>query len=109
MTSTGEAFRPLIGYDIAPDFSLTPRVGDPVNISGIRLLDGRASYGLSLQSFLLGFPMHFDFSWRTLLNKTYEDAIFRNCVQTSLTSIDCVPDGNSFRKMKFDFWIGYDF
>ena len=29
--------------------------------------------------------------------------------QTSDTNVDCHPDGNQFRKMKFDFWIGYDF
>ena len=53
--------------------------------------------------------MHFDFSWRTLLDRTYEDAIFRSCFQTSVTNVDCVANGDSFRKMKFDFWIGYDF
>jgi hypothetical protein len=109
MTTRGEAFRPLVGYDIDANQNLTPRLGDPISLSGPRLLNGRASYGFGLQSFLLGFPMHFDFSWKTLFNKTYEDAIFRSCFQTSATNADCVPDGNAFRKMKFDFWIGYDF
>jgi outer membrane protein assembly factor BamA len=109
MTTRGEALRPLIGYDIDPSQNLIPRLGDPISVSGPRLLNGRASYGFGLQSFLLGFPMHFDFSWKTLFNKTYEDAIFRACYQTSATNVDCVADGNSFRKMKFDFWIGYDF
>ncbi len=109
MTTRSEAFRPLVGYDINPDGSLAPRLGDPVNLSGPRLLNGRAWYGFGLQSFLLGFPMHFDFSWKTLFDKTYEDAIFRSCFQTSATNVDCAPDGASFRKMKFDFWIGYDF
>ena len=110
MTRTPEAIQPLVGYDIDPATgSLSPRLGDPVGITGLRLIDGRASYGFGLQSFLLGFPMHFDWSWKTLLNKDYEDAIFRNCVQTSATNADCVADSASFRKMKFDFWIGYDF
>jgi hypothetical protein len=109
MTTRSEVYQPIIGYTVNADESLTPRRGDPVELNGIRLVDGRASYGLSLQSFLLGFPMHFDFSWRTLFDRRYEDAIFRSCVQTSLTNVDCFADGDSFRKMKFDFWIGYDF
>jgi hypothetical protein len=109
MTTRGEAFRPLVGYDIDANTNLIPRLGDPVSLSGPRLLNGRASYGFGLQSFLLGFPMHFDFSWKTLFNKTYEDAVFRSCFQTSATNVECVADGDSFRKMKFDFWIGYDF
>jgi hypothetical protein len=105
-----EVIRPLVGYDInEATGSLTPRLGAPTNISGIRLLDGRASYGFGLESFLLGFPMHFDFSWKTLFNKDYEDATIRSCVQTSATNADCFADSTSFRKMKFDFWIGYDF
>jgi hypothetical protein len=32
-----------------------------------------------------------------------------SCTQTSATNVDCAPDGASFRKMKFDFCIGYDF
>src|SRR5690606_17759508 len=109
MTTKSDAYEPIIGYTINADETLTPRMGDPVSLNGIRLIDGRASYGLSLQSFLLGFPMHFDFSWRTLFDKTYEDALYRACYQSSLTTVDCVPNGSAFRKMKFDFWIGYDF
>jgi hypothetical protein len=110
MRRTGETIAPLVGYDIDPfTGSLTPRYGPPENVSGLRLIDGRASYGFGLQSFLLGFPMHFDWSWKTLLNKGYEDLIFRTCTQTSFTNADCAADSASFRKMKFDFWIGYDF
>ena len=41
--------------------------------------------------------MHFDWSWRTLFNKDWEDYVFSN-------------DGGSatLRKPKFTFWIGYD-
>jgi outer membrane protein assembly factor BamA len=108
MSTKGSTVQPLAGYDIVGD-QLIPRAGDPVSISGPRLIDGRASYGFGLQSFLLGFPMHFDFSWRTLFNKDYEDSIFRSCFQTSQTNVDCVANGDAFRKMRFDFWIGYDF
>ena len=37
--------------------------------SGFRLQDGRASYGLGLETFALGFPIHFDWSWRTLVQQ----------------------------------------
>jgi hypothetical protein len=42
--------------------------------------------------------MHFDWSWKTLFNKGYEELIF-------------AANGGSaaFRKSKFSFWIGYDF
>ena len=37
--------------------------------NGRRLRDGRASYGIGLETFALGFPIHFDWAWRTLLNE----------------------------------------
>ena len=45
-------------------------------VSGFRLKDGRASYGVGLETFALGFPVHFDWSWRTLFNKEWEDVVF---------------------------------
>jgi outer membrane protein assembly factor BamA len=99
----------LNGYDIDAFGNLAPTYDPPQPISGIRLLDARASYGIGLQSFMLGFPMHFDWSWKTMFNKSYEDLLFRSCAQTSFSRVECGPDGNSFRNMKFDFWIGYDF
>ena len=61
-------------------------------------MDGRASYGVGLQTFMLGFPIHFDWSWRTLFNKQWEDALF-------------AYDGGSskFRRAKFSIWMGFDF
>ena len=53
-----------------------PIYGPEQTISGFRLVDGRASYGVGLQTFALGFPIHFDWSWRTLFNKQWEDAVF---------------------------------
>jgi hypothetical protein len=61
-------------------------------------VDSRASYGFGLQTLALGFPVHFDWSYRTLFNKSWEDVLF-------------APEGGSstFRKPKFSIWIGYDF
>jgi hypothetical protein len=72
--------------------------GSPVEVSGFRLVDGRASYGIGLETFALGFPVHFDWSWKTLFNKTWEDALFASSGGSA-----------AFRKPKFQFWIGYDF
>jgi outer membrane protein assembly factor BamA len=101
-----ETVRPIIGY--TQDFftgAITPVFGAPTTISGLRLVDGRASYGLGLETFALGFPIHFDWSWRTLLNKPYEDYVF---------SYQALVDGYSsgskwLRRPKFSIWIGYDF
>jgi hypothetical protein len=75
-----------------------PIQGPARTINGFRLKDGRASYGLGLETFALGFPIHFDWSWRTLFNKDWEDVLF-------------ALDGGSskFRKPRFALWIGYDF
>jgi hypothetical protein len=75
-----------------------PVLGKPVPVSGLRLVDSRASYGLGLETFMLGFPVHFDWSWRTLLNRDWEDVLFAS------------EGGSSqFRKPRFALWIGYDF
>jgi outer membrane protein assembly factor BamA len=96
---------PLIGFE--PNFELQqydPVYGPPANIGGLKLVDGRASYGIGLETFALGFPIHFDWSWRTLLNKQYEDYIF---------AYQGIQDGTTgskwFRKPRFSMWIGYDF
>jgi hypothetical protein len=105
-----EIYPAIAGYDLINPITLelAPRY-EPVRVSGFRLVDGRASYGIGLESFILGFPMHFDWSWRTLFNKDWEDALFRACFPVGPTTIDCRSDGDAFRKMKFSFWIGYDF
>jgi hypothetical protein len=76
-------------------------------VSGFRLQDGRASYGLGLETFALGFPIHFDWSWRTLMNHEWEDVVF------ACTSVDaggrCISSANDFRRPRFAVWIGYDF
>ncbi len=89
--------------------NVAPATAPHRSVGGLRLVDARASYGIGLESFLLGFPMHFDWSWKTLFNRAWEDDLFRSCTQVSATSIDCRGDSGAFRKMKFSFWIGYDF
>ena len=59
------------------------------HVDGFRLVDGRASYGIGLESFLLGFPMHFDWSWKTLFNRDWEDALLREPYGGS----NAVPEG----------------
>jgi outer membrane protein assembly factor BamA len=65
-------------------------------VDGFRLVDARASYGIGLETFALGFPVHFDWSYRTLFNKAWEDL--------------SIPGGSAaFRKPRLTAWIGYDF
>jgi hypothetical protein len=59
-----------------------PLFGEPV--SGFHLVDGRASYGIGLQFFFLGYPLHFDWSKLTDLKVTSHNT-------------------------RFDFWVGFDF
>jgi hypothetical protein len=97
---------PIINY--TQDFFtgvVTPVFGQPQLINGFRLVDGRASYGIGLETFALGFPIHFDWSWRTLMNKGWEDYVY---------AYNATVDGDSsgsrwLRKPKFSIWIGYDF
>src|SRR5205814_6844639 len=106
-TSQAEPCRPVTGVVtnalgqaiLDPTTNLpTLTYGPTRTISGFRLKDGRASYGVGLETFALGFPIHFDWSWRTLFNKDWEDVVFAG-------------DGGSaaFRKPRFAVWIGYDF
>ena len=95
--SSPETVNPVIGF--LPGFGgQVPIFGPPTQIDGFRLVDARASYGIGLETFALGFPVHFDWAWRTLLNEDWENLLF-------------AADGGSevFRKPKFSLWIGYDF
>ena len=78
--------------------SAFPIYGPEKTVSGFRLRDARASYGLGLETFALGFPIHFDWSWRTLFNRDWEDQLF-----------SATGGSASFRKPRFAMWIGYDF
>ena len=92
-TNESSIERPVLGYND----NQQPILGAPVLISGRRFVDARASYGISLATFALGFPAHFDWSWRTLMNKDWEDIVFAQG-----------GGSEAFRKVKFSFWIGYD-
>jgi WD40 repeat protein len=98
--------RPIINYtqDIFTG-QISPIYGPATTIKGMRLVDGRASYGLGLETFALGFPIHFDWSWRTLLNRGWEDYVF-----AYQATLDGEASGSRWlRKPKFSIWIGYDF
>jgi hypothetical protein len=90
--------RPIVGYTPTGPTTADPIYGDPILVDGFRLVDARASYGIGLQTFALGFPIHFDWSWRTLFNRNWEDVVFAQQGGSS-----------TFRKAKFTMWIGYDF
>ena len=93
-----ETITPVVGYDLDPATELPYLIyGDPVDVSGFRLRDGRASYGIGLETFALGFPIHFDWSFRTLLNKRWEDVLMGSA------------GAAQFRKRRFQVWIGFDF
>jgi outer membrane protein assembly factor BamA len=98
-TSSAETFVPIIRYDVdIPNRQLVPVFGDPIAVSGFRLVDARASYGVGLETFALGFPIHFDWSWKTLFNRDWEDVVFAQA-----------GGSGAFRDVKFSVWIGYDF
>jgi hypothetical protein len=96
--TNSEEYRPIVGYQNPITGDPEVQYGPPVVIDGLRLRDARGSYGIGLETFALGFPIHFDWAWRTLFNKDWEDALF-------------FAQGGSeaFRKPKFSVWIGYDF
>jgi hypothetical protein len=98
MSGSDELYSPVIGFTTSPIGTQQPVFGPPTPVDGLRLVDARASYGIGLETFALGFPVHFDWAWRTLLNKDWEDLRF-------------AASGGSatFRKPRFAMWIGYDF
>jgi hypothetical protein len=97
-TSQPETVTPsVVQTDPATGFQfLVP--GQPVTVTGFRLRDGRASYGIGLETFALGFPIHFDWTWRTLFNRAWEDLLYSNAGGSA-----------AFRQPRFQVWIGYDF
>ena len=108
-TSDRQIFRGVESFTVNPDLGescaqiptadcIQEVFGAPVIIDGFRLVNGRASYGVSLSTLALGFPIHFDWAWRTLFNRDWEDVLFAQ-----------EGGSNEFRKVRFSLWIGYDF
>ncbi len=98
LSNRSELYTPVVGYNQSAFGQLTPTLGPPTRVDGLRLIDARASYGIGLETFALGFPVHFDWAWRTLLNKDWEDLRFA-----------AIGGSSAFRKARFAMWIGYDF
>jgi hypothetical protein len=105
-TNNDKSYTPLLGFVPDPNSpdGFSPVFGQEVLIPGFKLVDGRASYGIGLETFALGFPIHFDWSWRTMFNKTYEDYVF-----FYQGAFEGKSGSEWFRKPKFSMWIGYDF
>ncbi|MEX2661030.1 MAG: hypothetical protein WD227_03825, partial [Vicinamibacterales bacterium] len=105
-TSSPVALTPLLGFipDVLSPTGAQPVFGQTASIPGFKLVDGRASYGIGLETFALGFPIHFDWSWRTLFNRQWEDVVF---------AFQGLREGKSgsewFRTPRFSVWMGYDF
>jgi hypothetical protein len=98
-SSDPEVVRPIVGFNTDPATGFPIAIyGPPQVVDGFRLVDGRASYGIGLETFLLGFPIHFDWSWKTLFNKDWEDVAF-----------SYLGGSTEFRRPRFQVWIGYDF
>ena len=97
-SNSSEIYTPIVRYQPTSFTTQEPVFGTPTQVSGLRLVDARASYGIGLETFALGFPIHFDYAWKTLLNKDWEDLKFA-----------AFGGSSRFRKPKFTVWIGYDF
>ena len=105
-TSETEFYTPTIGYQAnLQTQTLDPIQGPLTAVEGFRLVDARASYGLGLETFVLGFPVHFDWAWRTLFNKQWEDVLFA----TEAFQAGVASGSAWFRDPRFALWIGYDF
>ena len=99
LATGAETVTPTIGFGRNPVTGGYFEVfGDPAQVSGFRLVDGRASYGIGLMTSVIGIPLHFDWSWRTLFNEDWENIVFATRGGSAV-----------FRDPRFDFWIGYDF
>ena len=97
-SSGAESFTPVVGFGVDLAGEIVEQTADPRVIDGFRLQDARASYGVGLETFAIGFPIHLDWSWRTLFNRGWEDALFAG-----------IGGSDAFRNVKFDIWVGYDF
>jgi outer membrane protein assembly factor BamA len=104
--STGDTpISAFLGYTADPtSLNAVPVFSPEIIVPGFKLIDGRASYGIGLETFALGFPIHFDWAWKTMFNKDYENLLF-----FYQGSLEGKSGSDWFRKPKFSVWIGYDF
>jgi hypothetical protein len=96
--NNSELYTPIIGYRQTSLITQEPIYGPPTQVDGLRLVDARGSYGIGLETFALGFPIHIDWSWKTLFNRDWEDLKFA-----------AFGGSSEFRKPQVTFWMGYDF
>ncbi len=85
------------GVTVDENGNLIGTYDPPVTVSGFRLQDARASFGIGLETFIIGIPLHFDWAWRTTFNKGWEEYLFG------------AQGASDWRKARFSFWMGYDF
>lgn len=98
--------RPIVNYFYNDDIDQVQQLyGEPVAINGFRLENARASYGVGLTTYMIGFPIHFDWSWLTLFNQEWEDAVFA----FEAARKGFVRGTDAFRRVRFQIWIGMDF
>ena len=105
-TSEPVLVRPVTGY-VFNQVTQQPQevFGDPVAVTGFRLNNARASYGIGLTTMAIGFPIHFDWAWLSLFNRQWEDVLF-----AGEAAREGVQRGSDvFRKVRFQMWIGFDF
>jgi hypothetical protein len=95
-TSSSESYQKQIAAYVDENGALVGIYEPAVTVSGFRLRDARASYGLGVETFILGLPLHFDWAWRTTFNDGWENALYGAAA------------AEQWRKAKFQFWIGYD-
>jgi hypothetical protein len=95
-SSTTETVQRLVDVGLDANGNLVGIYDPPVTVSGFRLQDARASYGIGLETFIIGFPLHFDWAWRTTFNKSWEEYLYG------------ASGAADWRKPRFSFWIGYD-
>ncbi len=53
---------------------------------------------------VFGFPLHFDWAWRTLFNRNWENVVFAR-----EGAVEGLSGSEVFRKVRFSMWLGYDF
>ena len=96
----------ILGYQQDPfTGEITPVLGPPTTIRGCACWTAAPPTASASRPSRSGFPIHFDWAWRTLLNKGWEDYVY-----SYQAALDGESSGSNWlRKPKFSIWIGYDF